>query len=243
MPPQFSLDKAIRSNILALLPYRCARDDYSEGILLDANENALGHALPPAATLAPFDDLDLHRYPSPTHYDVKQRLCQLRNVPSVDHFFLGVGSDEVIDLLYRITCVPGKDRVLVCPPTYGMYGVCAQINDVEVVKVNLDVEGGAFRPKVDEVSPFLTLYSRSRRHSPRTGELLLPSTRFQRRLLTHVRNPSPDQPHPVRSRVDPEPDQTRLPLLARQPHRNPHLARRHPRRPLQPGLPRFGRRR
>ncbi|KAG0661283.1 histidinol-phosphate transaminase [Rhodotorula mucilaginosa] len=156
MPPQFSLDKAIRSNILALLPYRCARDDYSEGILLDANENALGHALPPAATLAPFDDLDLHRYPSPTHYDVKQRLCQLRNVPSVDHFFLGVGSDEVIDLLYRITCVPGKDRVLVCPPTYGMYGVCAQINDVEVVKVNLDVEGGAFRPKVDEINRTLS---------------------------------------------------------------------------------------
>lgn len=96
----------------------------------------------------------MHRYPSPTHYDVKQRLCQLRNVPSVDHFFLGVGSDEVIDLLYRISCIPGKDRVLVCPPTYGMYGVCAQINDVEVVKVNLDVERGAFRPKVDEVRPF-----------------------------------------------------------------------------------------
>lgn len=158
-PPQFALDKAIRSNILALLPYRCARDDYSEGVLLDANENALGHALPPAAapdaadaaTDAPFDDLDLHRYPSPTHYDVKQRLCQLRNVPSVDNFFLGVGSDEVIDLLYRIACVPAKDRVLVCPPTYGMYGVCAQINDVEVVKVNLDVERGAFRPRVDEV--------------------------------------------------------------------------------------------
>lgn len=102
---------------------------------------------------ASFDDLDLHRYPSPTHYDVKERLCQLRSVPSVDHVFLGVGSDEVIDLLFRITCIPARDRVLVCPPTYGMYGVCAQINDVQVVKVPLDVEGGAFRPKVDEVSP------------------------------------------------------------------------------------------
>ncbi|GAA5988079.1 hypothetical protein JCM10908_002054 [Rhodotorula pacifica] len=169
-PSQFSLDKAIRSNILALLPYRCARDDYSEGILLDANENALGHALPKqspqqqqnghtasnGAVDTSFDDLDLHRYPSPTHYDVKQRLCELRSVPSVDNFFLGVGSDEVIDLLFRITCIPGKDRVLVCPPTYGMYGVCAQINDVEVVKVNLDVEGGAFRPKVDEINRTLS---------------------------------------------------------------------------------------
>ena len=58
----------------------------------------------------------------------------------------------MIDLLFRITCAPGRDRVLVCPPTYGMYGVCAQINDVGVVKVPLDVEGGKFQPKVDEVS-------------------------------------------------------------------------------------------
>lgn len=93
----------------------------------------------------------MHRYPSPTHYDVKERLCHLRDVPSVDNIFLGVGSDEVIDLLFRIACIPGRDRVLVCPPTYGMYSVCAQINDAEVVKVNLDVTDGAFRPKVDEV--------------------------------------------------------------------------------------------
>lgn len=175
-PSQFNLKEAIRSNILSLQPYRCARDDYDEGILLDANENALGHSLPPTTTTdgadegeltltallsctpahrrpspGAFDDLALHRYPSPSHLDLKQLICTFRNVPSTDNVFLGVGSDEVIDLLFRITCVPGKDRVLVCPPTYGMYGVCAQINDVEVVKLNLDVEGGAFRPKVDEV--------------------------------------------------------------------------------------------
>ncbi|GAA5883157.1 hypothetical protein JCM3774_006858 [Rhodotorula dairenensis] len=165
-PAQFSLERAIRENILALLPYRCARDDYSQGILLDANENALGHALPPpspsqgpdaaADTDAAFDDLDLHRYPSPTHYDVKERICHLRAVPSVDHVFLGVGSDEVIDLLFRITCHPKQDRVLVCPPTYGMYGVCAQINDVQVVKVPLDVHNGAFRPRVDEINRTLS---------------------------------------------------------------------------------------
>jgi len=102
---------------------------------------------------ASFDHLSLNRYPSPTHDDVKQLLCKLRKVPSSKNFFLGVGSDEAIDLLFRITCTPGKDRVLVCPPTYGMYSVCAQINDVEVVKVPLDVEGGKFLPNVDEVIP------------------------------------------------------------------------------------------
>ncbi|GAA5977930.1 hypothetical protein JCM11641_004336 [Rhodosporidiobolus odoratus] len=165
-PNHFKLDKAIRKNILALQPYRCARDDYSDGILLDANENAIGHALPPkddqaVAIDTSFDSLDLNRYPSPTHYDIKQRLCTLRSVPSVDNFFLGVGSDEAIDLLLRISCIPAKDRVLICPPTYGMYSVCAQVNDVEVVKVPLDVEGGAFRPKVDEINAALSVASKT----------------------------------------------------------------------------------
>ncbi|ORY87497.1 pyridoxal phosphate-dependent transferase [Leucosporidium creatinivorum] len=163
-PAHFTLDKAIRSNILALQPYRCARDDYDEGILLDANENALGHALPPPTTNpdeGAFDDLSLHRYPSPLHLDLKQQICAFRNVPSPTNIFLGVGSDEAIDLLFRIACIPGKDRVLVCPPTYGMYSVCAQINDVEVVKLNLDVEGGAFRPKVDEINATLSAAAKS----------------------------------------------------------------------------------
>ncbi|GAA6060593.1 hypothetical protein JCM10212_004572 [Sporobolomyces blumeae] len=160
-PRHFSLETAIRPNILALKPYRCARDDYSQGILLDANENALGHALPPAQLQDPqdaetstttFDSLSLHRYPSPTHLDVKQLVCNLRKVPSPNNVFLGVGSDEVIDLLFRIACAPRSDKVLVCPPTYGMYGVCAQINDVDVVKVPLDVEQGKFLPNVDEIN-------------------------------------------------------------------------------------------
>lgn len=178
---------------------------------------------------ASFDDLDLHRYPSPTHYDVKRRLCELRAVPSVDHVFLGVGSDEVIDLLFRITCIPAKDRVLVCPPTYGMYGVCAQINDVDVVKVNLDVKGGAFRPRVDEVS-----------FSPRQKRHLA-----NRRDKQVVDSPSPDadQPYSVGSRVEPESDQARVPVLAREPDRDLDLARRRPRRPVEPGLPRSRRRR
>ncbi|TNY19427.1 pyridoxal phosphate-dependent transferase [Rhodotorula diobovata] len=165
-PQHWDIQRAVRKNILALAPYRCARDDYDQGILLDANENALGHALPAAngdssVTDTSFDDLDLHRYPSPTHYDVKQRLCELRGVPSPHNFFLGVGSDEVIDLLFRIACVPGRDRALVCPPTYGMYSVCAQVNDVEIVKVDLDVEGGKFRPKVDEINRTLSAAAKS----------------------------------------------------------------------------------
>lgn len=99
-----------------------------------------------------FDDLDLNRYPSPSHLPLKQLLCNYRHVRSPDNVFLGVGSDEVIDLLFRITCTPGKDRVLVCPPTYGMYAVCAKINDVQVVKVDLETKAGAFGIKVDEVS-------------------------------------------------------------------------------------------
>ncbi|KAI0707521.1 histidinol-phosphate aminotransferase [Cerioporus squamosus] len=162
-PAHFDIERVIRPNILALHPYRCARDDYSEGILLDANENALGHSIPPAATLEPEIqgtlNLDLHRYPSPTHDDIKARLAELRGLPGTDHVFLGVGSDEVIDLLIRVCVAPGTEKILITPPTYGMYSVCAQVNDVGVVKVPLKLSGdageggekGRFSLKVDEV--------------------------------------------------------------------------------------------
>ncbi|KAJ8660262.1 histidinol-phosphate transaminase [Lichtheimia ornata] len=141
----FTLEKLIRPNILALLPYRCARDDYDSGVLLDANENAYGPAL------ANQVDGDLNRYPDPYHVRVKERLIKYRNLPSTNQVFLGVGSDEVIDLVLRICCIPGKDKILITPPTYGMYSVCAQINDVGVVKSNLDVEKGAFQVRTDDV--------------------------------------------------------------------------------------------
>lgn len=187
-PAHFDIERVIRPNILALHPYRCARDDYSSGILLDANENALGHSISPsddtslsattaaATAIAPrrlngnsspvdaeFDailGLDLHRYPDPSHPNIKSRIAELRGLPSSDHVFLGVGSDEVIDLLMRVCVVPGgHEKILVTPPTYGMYGVCAQVNDVGVVKVNLELtaeggeggEGGRFSLRVDEV--------------------------------------------------------------------------------------------
>ncbi|CAG8472584.1 13461_t:CDS:2 [Ambispora leptoticha] len=144
----FSLESIVRPNILSLLPYRCARDDYSSGILLDANENSLGPVLDETRFHTPTDnpiDDHLNRYPDPHQTLVKERLVKFRGVPSTDHLFIGVGSDEVIDLLIRIFCVPGKDKILITPPTYGMYPVCAKINDVEVVKVNLKVEDGEDR--------------------------------------------------------------------------------------------------
>lgn len=161
-PSHFSLESIVRPNILSLIPYRAARDDYSEGILLDANENALGPCLPTSATkedaspdaadaLALLTDQDiagLNRYPSPTHDSLKQAIAKLRGVPDEQWVFLGVGSDEVIDMLYRVVCVPGKDVAITLPPTYGMYKVAAQTNDVGIVQVPLITEGGRF--EVDE---------------------------------------------------------------------------------------------
>ncbi|PNP38691.1 hypothetical protein TGAMA5MH_09417 [Trichoderma gamsii] len=157
----FNLETCARPNILALQPYRCARDDYKDdgtNILLDANENAFGPSLD-AASIAAYsssssssndtngqgiDPLGLHRYPDPHQLDLKQLLCTLRNTHAhtkktltPSNLFVGVGSDEAIDALLRCFCVPGKDRILTCPPTYGMYAVSAQVNDVAIVKVPL----------------------------------------------------------------------------------------------------------
>ncbi|KAL7899498.1 histidinol-phosphate aminotransferase [Trichoderma sp. SZMC 28014] len=155
----FNLETCARPNILALQPYRCARDDYKDdgtNILLDANENAFGPSLS-AASIAAYsssssssssgqgiDPLGLHRYPDPHQIDLKQLLSSLRNTHAhtektltPSNLFVGVGSDEAIDALLRCFCVPGKDRILTCPPTYGMYAVSAQVNDVAIVKVPL----------------------------------------------------------------------------------------------------------
>ena len=137
---EFDLSKVARSNVLALEPYRCARDDYSDGILLDANENSFGPAVDG------YEQLNLNRYPDPLHYDLKVEIAKLRGVKK-EQIFLGVGSDEAIDLLFRIFCNPRDDNALITPPTYGMYKVCAKVNDVPIKTCNLtpefdvDVEG------------------------------------------------------------------------------------------------------
>lgn len=123
MNKQIDIYRLVRPNILDLKPYRSARDDFDSGILLDANENAIG---------APFDEPDeLNRYPMPYQEELREKIADFRDVKR-ENIFVGVGSDEAIDLLYRIFCRPGTDRALITPPTYGMYKVSAGINDVAV---------------------------------------------------------------------------------------------------------------
>ena len=131
--------KLARPNILELQPYRCARDDYNTGILLDANENAFGPSLEGRSSSS--DGFALERYPDPYQIPLKQKLVQYRGHDlEPANVFCGVGSDEAIDLLMRIFCVPGRDKILTTPPTYGMYKVCAKVNDVAIVNVPLTPE-------------------------------------------------------------------------------------------------------
>ena len=124
----FSLDLLIRENVKKLTPYSSARDDFKgeAKIFLDANENSLG------SPLAKW----YNRYPDPHQLKVKQKLSGIKRVP-IENIFLGNGSDECIDILQRTFCEPGVDNLIICPPTYGMYEVCANINNIQVKKVNL----------------------------------------------------------------------------------------------------------
>jgi histidinol-phosphate aminotransferase len=134
----FDLNAITRENIRNLVPYSSARDEFhgEARVFLDANENSLGSPL-----LKWYN-----RYPDPHHVRLRQRLSAVKGVPP-EHIFLGNGSDEAIDILYRAFCEPGSDNVVVCPPTYGMYEVSAHINAVSVRKVplttafQLDLEG------------------------------------------------------------------------------------------------------
>lgn len=118
----------VRENIRNLKPYRSARDDFDKGVLLDANENSYGSAIR--------NSLNLHRYPTPTHNVLRKTIAAYRDV-DLDNIFLGVGSDEPIDLLMRIFCEPAQDSIIITPPTYGMYSVSAGINNVEIKEVLL----------------------------------------------------------------------------------------------------------
>jgi histidinol-phosphate aminotransferase len=118
------IDQLVRENIRVLKPYHSARQDYLSGVLLDANENAFG-------SVVNVDNVTLHRYPDPFQREIRSVLAKMNGVES-ENIFIGVGSDEVIDLLMRIFCEPKKDSVLVLEPTYGMYRVAASIQDVEV---------------------------------------------------------------------------------------------------------------
>jgi histidinol-phosphate aminotransferase len=123
----FDLKAIVRKNILDLKPYSSARDEYSgaEAVFLDANEN-------------PFNT-PYNRYPDPAQRRVKELVSVIKNVP-VPQIFLGNGSDEAIDLLMRAFCEPGKSNIISIDPSYGMYKVCANINDVQFIPVKLNTD-------------------------------------------------------------------------------------------------------
>ncbi|MEQ7802318.1 histidinol-phosphate transaminase [Pedobacter sp. ASV1-7] len=128
------INKLQRENIKNLRPYSTARDEYKgqASIFLDANENSYGSPLNPGTTA----DKNYNRYPDPLQLDLKDAIGKIKGVP-IENTFLGNGSDEAIDLLFRAFCEPGQDNVIILPPTYGMYEVSASINNVEVRKINL----------------------------------------------------------------------------------------------------------
>ncbi|MDP1995206.1 MAG: histidinol-phosphate transaminase [Ignavibacteria bacterium] len=125
------ITKLIRTNILKLKPYTSARDLYCNGILLDANENSFG------SSFQELEELHLNRYPDPHQVDLRNAVSKLLNIDA-EKLFFGVGSDEIIDLLIRIFCEPREDRVMLLEPTYGMYKVACDINNVETVSPLLD---------------------------------------------------------------------------------------------------------
>lgn len=135
---KFNLENLVRPNILKLQAYSSARSEYTgdANVLLDANENPFG---------------DFNRYPDPLQKELKNALSQLKKVP-ISQIFIGNGSDEVIDLAFRIFCRPNVDKVLTFTPTYGMYKVSAAINDVEVLTEELDAN---FQINTENLQPIL----------------------------------------------------------------------------------------
>jgi len=120
----FDLNEIVRENVKKLIPYSSARDDFKgkTGIFMDANENPYGN---------------LNRYPDPYQRDLKTVIAKVKGIEE-EKIFLGNGSDEIIDLCFRVFCNPGVDKALTFTPTYGMYEVSASVNDIEVVKIPLN---------------------------------------------------------------------------------------------------------
>jgi histidinol-phosphate aminotransferase len=135
----FDIEKIVRENVKSLVPYSCARDEFTgtEGTFLDANENPYGK---------------LNRYPDPYQRELKKAISKTKGIVA-GKIFLGNGSDEIIDLSYRIFCNPGTDKSLIFTPTYGMYEVSAAVNNITVIKVPLDEN---FQINLNGVKPYLS---------------------------------------------------------------------------------------
>jgi histidinol-phosphate aminotransferase len=173
----FDIENIIRKNIKELAPYTTARHEFvgEAEVYLDANENAFGSPTPLSNNnltnsllqldklpegLMRLEKMGLNRYPDPLQQKVKEKLSAIKGVPT-QNIFLGNGSDEAIDVLLRIFCEPRLDNIIICPPTYGMYKVCANINDIQIREVpltknfQLDVEGIAMATDVNTKMIFI----------------------------------------------------------------------------------------
>ena len=147
---EFDVNAWMRPNIRAMQPYSSARDEFhgSASVFLDANENPYN---------APYN-----RYPDPMQWRLKERISKIKGVP-VESIFLGNGSDEPIDLLLRAFCEPGKEKMLTTDPTYGMYQVAAEVNNVACVKVPLredfSLDLPALLARIDDATKLIYLCS------------------------------------------------------------------------------------
>ena len=159
------IENLIRPHLKCLSAYSSARDEFSgkAKIFLDANENALGSALYPK----------LNRYPDPYQLDLKKAIGKLKHIPP-EQIFLGNGSDEPIDLLIRLFCEPKQDKIVLCPPTYGMYQVSASINNVDVLDIPLNESFHLETEKIlEQADPECKLLFLCSPNNP-TGNLLRP---------------------------------------------------------------------
>lgn len=134
-----NIDDLVRKNVLTLTPYSCARDEFKgeAAIFMDANENPFGK---------------LNRYPDPYQRELKAAISKNKGIKE-ENIFLGNGSDEIIDLCFRVFCNPGVDKALIFTPTYGMYEVSASVNDIHVLKVPLDEN---FQIDIKKAKPFFS---------------------------------------------------------------------------------------
>ncbi|MGI9035875.1 MAG: histidinol-phosphate transaminase [Pyrinomonadaceae bacterium] len=150
----FILENLVRENIKRLTPYSSARKEFTGAaqIFLDANENSFGSPL----------ERNYNRYPDPMQRKIKEKIAAVNNIKSPE-IFIGNGSDEAIDLLFRSFCEPRRDNILICPPTYGMYQVSAEINDVAVKRANLNenfqLDFGAIKKVIDAKTKLLFICS------------------------------------------------------------------------------------
>ena len=143
----FNLESLVRNNIRTLKAYSSARDEFKgdASIFLDANENSLG-----SPTMKWYN-----RYPDPMQLKVKEKIAYIKQL-GIEKIFIGNGSDEAIDLMFRCFCEPGVDNAIVFPPTYGMYEVSANINNIKLKKISLTSDFQLDLPALEEAIDFNT---------------------------------------------------------------------------------------